>query len=445
MAYWWSLKRATLFNFPVSLRGYRIKLHLTSIWLDHTVQATIQELLDQVFPRAHSLITKVCLTHLAEHGFQDTAITTRTALLQALRADPLLAYAYDAWAFHVQNSIDSNSTTAQIKAFIENTRSFPVIIPHQLSPSLDEDFDLLGSLHVVAFYDLPVVLAAEEEIQMPNVRTPLRRMAPLNLASYLGNPLAVQSLSILPNLAINGSGSEGYTALILASRSNHEHIVALLLAHPAIDVNLPDVDGHNPLILASRKGYSGIVQLLLAHRDIDPNLADPGGTTALMFASMFGYESVVERLLAHPGVQINLKGLDDGATALILASMHGCEGIVKLLLAHPDVAVNQVDDDDGATALVHASRYSQYEDTVKLLLGHPEVEVNLADSDDGATPLMLASSYGWESVVKLLLARPDIEVDTADDNGATALMHASGNGHERIVELLRAHSAAQVS
>ncbi|KAH6903527.1 hypothetical protein BKA70DRAFT_1081027, partial [Coprinopsis sp. MPI-PUGE-AT-0042] len=66
----------------------------------YTAKGIVQRLILQTFPHPHSLLAAVCMTRLAECGFQNTSLSSETDLDQALRADPLLSYAYDNWSFH---------------------------------------------------------------------------------------------------------------------------------------------------------------------------------------------------------------------------------------------------------------------------------------------------------------------------------------------------------
>ncbi|KAH6912028.1 hypothetical protein BKA70DRAFT_1098331, partial [Coprinopsis sp. MPI-PUGE-AT-0042] len=66
----------------------------------YTAKDTVQHLLQDSFPHPHSHLARVCMTHLAECGFQDTTISSEEEFRTVLEMDPLLAYASEAWVFH---------------------------------------------------------------------------------------------------------------------------------------------------------------------------------------------------------------------------------------------------------------------------------------------------------------------------------------------------------
>ncbi|KAH6909872.1 hypothetical protein BKA70DRAFT_1041891, partial [Coprinopsis sp. MPI-PUGE-AT-0042] len=66
----------------------------------YTAKNTLQGLLHDSFPHPHSHLATVCITHLKQCGFQNTAIHSAQDFIAARQADPLLAYASDAWAVH---------------------------------------------------------------------------------------------------------------------------------------------------------------------------------------------------------------------------------------------------------------------------------------------------------------------------------------------------------
>lgn len=62
------------------------------------------------------------------------------------------------------------------------------------------------------------------------------------------------------------------TALMVASKRDHDGVVGLLLRHGA-DVNKANPLGHTPLMMASLYGRATCLTLLL-HHDVDINLRD---------------------------------------------------------------------------------------------------------------------------------------------------------------------------
>lgn len=125
----------------------------------------------------------------------------------------------------------------------------------------------------------------------------------------------------------NKPGRYQDTPLILASRLDHEEVVAELLA-AGVDVNHRNMDGTNAL-WAAVVGSSFRVAERLVEAGIDTNNRNDNGATALMYAASAGKPEWVAWLLGHD-VDTNAQTLD-GFTALDLASNVIC---LKLLRHH---------------------------------------------------------------------------------------------------------------
>ncbi|OLP87712.1 Ankyrin repeat domain-containing protein 50 [Symbiodinium microadriaticum] len=247
----------------------------------------------------------------------------------------------------------------------------------------------------------------------------------LMLASLDGH-LEVASLLLDAAADINLADSVGATALTAVSRRGHVEVVRLLLEANA-DTNLAHNDGFTGLQLASFKGHVEVARLLL-EAGADKNLADGAGITALMIASQKDHLEVV-RLLLAAGADRNLPD-SDGDTALMFASVNGHVEVVRLLLETG--ADKNSADRAGMTALLMASQHSHVE-VVRLLL-EAGADKNLADGAS-ITALMMASHKGDVEVVRLLLDA-GADKNLANSVGVTALMAASLKGHVEVARLL---------
>jgi ankyrin repeat domain-containing protein 50 len=247
---------------------------------------------------------------------------------------------------------------------------------------------MLGPLHLLAYFNLPIALAGDEQLRNPNaVATALEKDK-----THLG----------------------GVTSLWLAAQGGCDVAVKELLELPGILVNMAATDSAwTPLMLAVLNRHEGAACLLLDHPDSTVNAVNSLGMTALDCASMLSRDDlgIVKRLLSHSGIVVNVAGDYWKRTPLHYASLRGKKAVVALLLARPDVDVN-AQDLEGKTALIVASSQGHYE-TVKLLLSHPEVEVNRMDFR-GYAALASAAECGKERVVRLLLAQPSIQVATQE-------------------------------
>ncbi|KAH6909400.1 ankyrin repeat-containing domain protein [Coprinopsis sp. MPI-PUGE-AT-0042] len=292
----------------------------------YTARAPLENLLLDSFPHPHSILAALCMTRLADCGFQNTTLDSEEELRLALDDDPILVYAHEAWAFHSHLSLDVKVTARQLAEFVTNCHAFPVLIY--------DTFDLLNPLHLVAFYKLPITLAGSYNHSHLNTRTMKCGYAPIALACLRGNQAVLEAVLSLPGVSVNSQDMDGWSALMHAAYEGEGSIVELLLAHP--DISAPSLlhnDGHSLLTIAADRGHSHIFELLVAHREAQPNFIDAGGLTALMRAASTGHEQIVKLLLADPRTEVNLVD-EDGWSALVFAAFAGHEGIVKLFLAH---------------------------------------------------------------------------------------------------------------
>ncbi|KAH6910052.1 hypothetical protein BKA70DRAFT_1424554 [Coprinopsis sp. MPI-PUGE-AT-0042] len=135
----------------------------------YTAKEPLERLMLETFPRLHSLMALLCMGRLIHHGFQNWQGSPEN-LNDATEVDPLLTYAYHAWSKHALNSLNDPSMVTKVKGFVRGCRSFP------LFKYYDYVEDLLGPLHVVGFFHLPISLAGGPLINAldPNRRTKIK-------------------------------------------------------------------------------------------------------------------------------------------------------------------------------------------------------------------------------------------------------------------------------
>ena len=373
----------------------------------------------------------------------------RNELLQFLKSQPLLRYAYHSWGFHSKACLAEGQLPVVVSNFVARANTYPLI-------SSDDGFDILKPCHIAAYSGLPDLLPATNE--WCNQVTEILGLTPLILASANGHRAIVEELLCRNNVDINSQDKRGQTALFAASDNGHEVIVEFLLSRTDVSINTATTmashhtaAGQTALFTASRNGHVGVVKLLLSRNDIDINSQDEDGQTALFAASCRGHEAVVKLLLSRADVAVNTTTtrsttkshftfLSAGQTALLAASCNGHGGVVKLLLSRNDIDINS-QDEDGQTALFAASCRG-HEAVVKLLLSRVDVAVNTTTTRStttarsttmarstttwfirpssrfvmpaGQTALLAAFRNGHGGVVKLLLSRNDIDINTPD-------------------------------
>ncbi|KAH6904798.1 hypothetical protein BKA70DRAFT_1295100 [Coprinopsis sp. MPI-PUGE-AT-0042] len=350
----------------------------------YTAKDTLARLIAEAFAQPHALLSAVCMARLTDCGFLRTTYTTPGDVchfLKTLILDSFLCYAYNSWSTHTRKSLADPVIERQLAKFVGSCHSFPF-------GRSTVEFDLLGPLHLVACFNIPIAFAGSHNLRDPHQHTAFWRENAFTLACRQGSDNAVKELLCLPDISAKVYGRR---ALMYASSFGREGAIRLLLAHPDIKINALDESRWSALVRASHRNRKGAVILLLSYPDIEVNMMTVQGT-ALHMATMNGYEDMVTILLAHPSVDPNIVN-PWGMTPLSLASSYGHTGIAKRLLSHPQIQVN-AQPRPGVTALCEAVEWGN-EDTVRLLLSYPSIEV-------GTREVEVAKSQGHHSIISML-------------------------------------------
>jgi ankyrin repeat protein len=121
--------------------------------------------------------------------------------------------------------------------------------------------------------------------------------------------------------------------LHISSKEDMGQVVTLLLARPDIEVNKTDTDGWTALHGVAFYGYTALVTLLLPRPDFDVNEADTDGRRALHRPASCGHTAVVTLLIARTDVNVTKENID-GLTALYWAAFYGHATMATLLEGH---------------------------------------------------------------------------------------------------------------
>ncbi|KAH6888306.1 hypothetical protein BKA70DRAFT_1025322, partial [Coprinopsis sp. MPI-PUGE-AT-0042] len=70
-------------------------------FVHYTAKGVVKALVSELSPFPDSLPALVCMALLTERGFQQTTLSDENTLIEAMRAELLLAYAYKHWSIHV--------------------------------------------------------------------------------------------------------------------------------------------------------------------------------------------------------------------------------------------------------------------------------------------------------------------------------------------------------
>ncbi len=248
---------------------------------------------------------------------------------------------------------------------------------------------------------------------------------------------------------VNAANRGGKTALMYASKQGNKEIVQLLLDKGA-NANAKSTNGDTALILAACHGHQDVVKILI-NAGADANAADRDGITSLMWASSNGHKEIVELLLSK-GVNVDAYS-SNYRSALMLASYGGHKQIVQLLLDRSaDITIKNI---QGNTALI-LNLISLYEghwgignyditEIASLLLEadffngyRGDLNVNAANND-GETALMWAARLNCIELIYVLIDRGGADVDAENKMGETALMIALKLGNTKAAEFLRGY------
>lgn len=247
---------------------------------------------------------------------------------------------------------------------------------------------------------------------------------------------------------IDGTDSNGASALYHAVTSSHTRVVEFMLKHKA-NPNIKGPEGY-PIQVAARQGHQAILELLI-EQGADVN---PPGHSPLYEAASLGHNGIA-RSLINAGSDINARN-DMGRTPLHAAAGNGHVHVIRQLLERG--AKIDVVDDQGVSPLDLALE-REHDDVSKALIdaGSPiDIFTALGMSDfarvkqivvlnpkavfmvrKGRTPLHEAVKLGqYETTVYLLKNNADVRVLTKDTQNATALQLAVIGGSEELVKLL---------
>ena len=248
---------------------------------------------------------------------------------------------------------------------------------------------------------------------------------------------------------VNFVDGEGFTALHVATASDHKETVSLLLDKGA-NVDAANNQGLTPLFLAIWKGHSILAKTLILERDASIDVTTSDGTSLLVVAAGSGEFDVAKTLLDR-GARVEPP--DDGlggSLAKMLVAAAGCSKnvpgatfVINHLLDERGVAVD-APDGMGRRALHEAAARGHVALATLLISRGASVE---EPSSDGHRPLFEAAANGQVDSINLLLdsgAAVDGKSTAPMSMGVTALQTAVANGHTKAVTaLLGRHALIQ--
>jgi cytohesin len=293
--------------------------------------------------------------------------------------------------------------------------------------------------------DLPLCLAARsgyDEI----VENLLDRGAEINKPSEYGNTAlltaaAAGNFSTMILLLRRNAHKEarstshlckGYTPLMRAVQSGHQHAIRLLVDEGA-EVTTQSNVGESLLHVAIQTGSKEIIDQIFR---LEPRIgvSDKNGDTELHLAAKEGLVDVCRRLIRQMSGLMRMANLKQ-ETPLHYAVQSAKFDVVKLFLSK--AAFPDCQDLDGKTPLHYAVEAGS-QAVVGLLLG---VKASPCHRDKyGKTPIHYAVSSSSTEIVRLL-AEEMTSVDSEDTNKQTPLHYAVKSQNLDIVQILLLHKA----
>ncbi|XP_050390791.1 serine/threonine-protein phosphatase 6 regulatory ankyrin repeat subunit C-like [Patella vulgata] len=240
---------------------------------------------------------------------------------------------------------------------------------------------------------------------------------------------------ILAGLQIDLQNKFGETPLYLATISNNEYAVNMILETNDSCVDLADRNGITPLMLAAIKNEIKIIKLLHKH-SASINKQDSRGRTSLIFAIRNGNKSAIDVLLKTDACDVNLSD-NKGKSPLKLAVQNSNTELIELLHQYGADITKQ--DNRGRTSLYPAAQNDDLYDGDVLLKTYG-ADINQKDKR-GRTSLYLAVEKNNLKTVDVLLKMYGCDVNLSDDKEQSPLMLAVQNSNTELIGLLHQHGA----
>ncbi|KAJ7460256.1 ankyrin repeat-containing domain protein [Mycena latifolia] len=408
-------------------------------------------------PTAHEFVARACIAYLCSPSH---ALITDVDLYQY----PLVVYALENWAFHVNQHDEIGQAQAQeaepYKPNTLNVFSVSYWLNLLLFSSLvnylflfiktvdgtgaDEHSNnpqpLIRAVLGLLQPDSPqyttlccVVDLDNSRVQPQEYRSPGPILPPLYVAACLGIRQAVCKL-LKQGADMAAEGGSYHNALQVACLHGHTEIVRRLLEQGA-KVSTEGGEYYNSALqAASSQGHVGLVHLLLDY-SADVNMQGGLYGNALQSASQAEHAETVRELLDR-GADVNAEGGYYGS-ALQATCKENHPEITHLLLERGAEVTIKAQSTDYGNALQAACHHGQML-IVHLLLKHG-AEVNKQGGFWGSA-LQIACQAGHPEIVRILLEQ-GAEVNAQGGRSGNALQAACLGGHIEIVRWLLDHGA----
>ena len=331
------------------------------------------------------------------------------------------------------NSQTNNGTTALIMASVNN--NLDIVKELLKHPNIKPNIINVNGLSALVAASYIGNIDIVKELIAAGVNINIKTNDGGNaLLAALGTSKTENLIEIVKELIIGGidvniKTNSGKSPLIVATSRGELDIVKELLKHPNIKVDITLKNGYTALIAASYIGNKNIVNELI-NAGANVNIRTDTGFTALIEGARSKNIDIVNSLITA-GADPNLQEYKIGLTALMYLADFENINIAKLLLdnnANPNIKTYK-----GYSALIRAI-IKNNTNFIKLLLQRDDIDINSVMRLGGEyTPLMVAAELGNLNIIKMLLKDRRVLINQYNAFGLSAYLIAAEKGDVDVI------------
>ncbi|KAF4454415.1 1-alkyl-2-acetylglycerophosphocholine esterase [Fusarium austroafricanum] len=274
-----------------------------------------------------------------------------------------------------------------------------------LNLDVKESIDGFSALHIAAYHGYEGIVAALLQKGADHKSQDHEKWTPLHASTKKQSLLSMKELLTLKpeKLAeiLDIPENEGYTPLLSASEDGFAEGVDLLIKAGA-KINARSGSKSTALIEASRWNHESTVRVLLNSTLVDVNCADENGQTALHLASMQKSDAIARLFLSR---EVNVYAANnDGQTPLVCAFEANGEGETTRCIAEY-IGISGPDDERNE-ALLWAAEKSERHAIVTWILSNIDLDVDGSERHAKSkwSPIEWASYRALPRILLLLLS-----------------------------------------